>query len=159
VWFPRTCSCLSPALQGGAFHFAAQVEPHRGHRVQRPSLSHRCRGNAVRAHGCAAAFRTPTLVSLQTRIVISRCCQSIRILERGAGCVHELGPGDHHRRGLFCASQFGVGRPTLPRIFSVVDDFEISGRRFVRARPSKWVACRFFRTFDQATASVCMTCG
>ena len=21
------------------------------------------------------------------------------------------------------------------------------------------VACRFFRTFDQATASVCMTCG
>jgi hypothetical protein len=27
------------------------------------------------------------------------------------------------------------------------------------AQQSDLVACRFFRTFDQATASVCMTCG
>ena len=32
-------------------------------------------------------------------------------------------------------------------------------RRFYRGHEPTWVACRFFRTFDQATASVCGTCG
>jgi transposase len=35
-----------------------------------------------------------------------------------------------------------------------------NGNLFVfRGRRGSLVACRFFRTFDQATASVCGTCG
>jgi hypothetical protein len=40
------------------------------------------------------------------------------------------------RRFRHCASQTGVARPEVSRVFSVVDDLEICGRRFMRARPA-----------------------
>ena len=58
--------------------------PRRGFPFHCPTTSRGCRGNAGRAHGCTARVpHTCAVASPQTRIVISRCCQPIRILEGG----------------------------------------------------------------------------
>ena len=109
--------------------------PRRGIPFHCPTTSRGCRGNAGRAHGCTARVpHTCAVASPQTQIVISRCCQPIRILERGLVACTNSAPVTIPPGLILCPTGWTRGCRRSPAFFAAVDDLEICGRRFARAR-------------------------